>query len=449
MDGGACPLSTCLPYDRHKWGDHTSSYRRYRRYTSHGNSLYCQFPQIEVRYFQIITFFENAKRGVVGISGRYKRSREGYRTFVLHPPPQDLPLSGAVTRAVDEATHMLGQVETCHMLLPHADLLIYGSLRREALASSTIEGKIASPDELIHYQVYRQAARQDVREVANYVAAIEWGCEQLAHGHPLMLDLMRGLHGRLMHDIRCIGATGQLKDRQNHIGPPGESIERATFVPPPPEDTPALMATLERYIGEENRDPRVVQCAIAHYQFESIHPFNDGNGRVGRLLIILQLMQVGLLSAPLVDPSVYFERTRDAYYGQLQSVRDRGTWDAWIGFFAEGIKQQCAETIALARTLLSLREQIRKEIGPVRRRATLSAVVDVFFREPVLTVSDIAKHAAMAYNSAQSALIDLQERGLVREITGKQKGRAYGCKPVLDVVFGRTTRDEYAHRLSR
>lgn len=163
-------------------------------------------------------------------------------------------------------------------------------------------------------------------------------------------------------------------------------------------------------------------------------PF-DGNGRVGRLLIVLQMIQMGLLSAPLIYPSVYFERNRDLYYFLLQEVRLRGRWTEWVEFFIEGIKQQCNETIQLTQVILSLRESLQQQIGNVRRRASLLAVLDAFFYDPTLSIQEVGQHTNMAYNSVRTALGDLEERGIVREITGKQRGKVYACTPILEAIF--------------
>ncbi len=370
------------------------------------------------------------------VTGTYKMSLQGHRTFVPAPLPPNHQISSSVSRQVEEATHLLGQVEMCRTLLPNANLLIYSSLQREALASSTIEGTIASPDELVRFQVSHQSERSEVREVANYVNALEWGVEQIK-ARPITANLILGLHERLLNEVRGTSSAGQFKTRQNYIGSrPTDEIEQAVFVPPPPEDLQNLIRNLERYINLENTEPRVVQCALTHYQFETIHPFHDGNGRVGRLLIILQMIQLSLLSAPLIYPSVYFERNRASYYQHLQDVRDHSDWDAWLNFFARGISEQCKETIAFTQMILQLRQQLFNEIGNVRRRASLNAVMDVFFQEPVLPLRVIADRSRMSINSAQVAMNELGELRLVYEVTGKQKGRVYACRPVLNAVFG-------------
>jgi Fic family protein len=373
------------------------------------------------------------------IPGTYKRSIRGHSTFVPDPLPPKLNFGSQVAREVEDATHLLGQVEMCRILLPNASLLIYSSLRREALASSTIEGTIASADELVRFEVSSEAERinerSDVREVGNYTTALNWGCEQIKT-LPITSRLVLGLHERLLYRARGASEAGRFKDNQNRIGfDPNEPFEAAIFVPAAPEDTLDLMRDLEKYVNLENQEPRVIQCALTHYQFETIHPFGDGNGRVGRLLIILQMIQLGLFSAPLIYPSVYFERTRSEYYQRLQDVRDHGAWNEWIEYFVRGVKRQCVETLDFTQMILRLRQQLHDEIGNVRRRASLNAVLDAFFQYPVLTRPEIANRAHMALNSVQAALDDFQERGLVYEITGKQKGRAYAYRPVMSAIF--------------
>jgi Fic family protein len=178
-----------------------------------------------------------------------------------------------------------------------------------------------------------------------------------------------------------------------------------------------------------------VQCAYTHYQFETIHPFHDGNGRVGRLLIILQLIQLGLLSAPLIYPSVFFERRRDDYNAMLQAVRETGAWDEWVGFFAEGMREQAQATIQLTRMILNLKEHLQEQVKNVSRRASVTAVLDAFFQEPVLTLAEIVQRARMARHSAQIGVDVLLDQNILGEITGKQKGRVYACRPILDIIF--------------
>jgi Fic family protein len=369
--------------------------------------------------------------------GAYEPSLWGYETFVPDPLPPPLSLSSTVEREIENAVHLLGQVEMCRTLVPNADLLTYSSLRREALASSTIEGTIASPGELVRFEVSQYSDREAVREVANYTDALEWGVQQLER-LPIVTRLILGLHERLLKGVRGASNAGRFKVQQNWIGPHRNApIEEATFVPCAPEDTTNLIGMLERYVNLESSESKLAQCALVHYQFETIHPFGDGNGRVGRLLIVLQLIQLELLSASLIYPSVYFERNRDEYYALLQKVREQGAWDEWIGFFVRGIQQQCHETITFTQHILRLREELPQMIGNVRRRASLSAVLDAFFYDPTLSVQEIQKRANISsYHTVRSALKGLEDRGMVYEITGRQRGKVYACMPVLDAIFG-------------
>lgn len=372
---------------------------------------------------------------MVTVPGSYKRSLQGYETFVPDPLPPPLSLPPSIERELEDTIHLLGQVEMCRTLLPNADLLTYSSLRREALASSTIEGTIASPDELLRFEVSKSSEREAVREVANYANALEWGFQKIDE-LPIVSRLILGLHERLMQGVRGTSNAGKFKENQNWIGPyPHAPIEEANFVTCAPEDTADLVGMLERYLNLENREPKLVQCALGHYQFETIHPFSDGNGRVGRLLIILQLIQLKLLSAPLIHPSVYFEKNREEYYGRLQNVREQGQWAEWIEFFVRGIKQQCSETIQFTQSILLLREELHQSIGNVRRRASILAVLDAFFYFPTLSIKEIEQRASVAYHTARSALDDLAERGIVKEITGRRRGKTYACVPVLKTIF--------------
>ncbi len=374
---------------------------------------------------------------MVTVPGTYKRSLEGHDTYVPLPlPPPGLSLSPSIYRQVEDTAHLLGQVERSRTLV-NADLLIYSSLQREALASSTIEGTIATADELVLFQVSRHSEREAVREVANYSYALEWGVQEM-HERPLGVVLILGLHERLMASVRGAQGAGRFKEHQNHIARgSNRNIEDAVFIPSAPSDAPGLIYDLERYIHSENLEPKLVQCALAHYQFETIHPFRDGNGRVGRLLIMLQMIDLGLLSAPLIHPSVYFERTRDEYYQQLQNVREQGTWNEWIEYFVRGIKEQCEETISFTQAILDLLTRLRREIPNVRRRASMVATLEAFFEYPVLTPKQISDQAKMSVGAARAALSELEHLEIAREITNKKKGRIYACEPLLDAIFER------------
>lgn len=367
--------------------------------------------------------------------GVYKQSQQGHRVFIPAPLPPRLSLPPRVWRSIEEASHCLGQVEAYCSLIPNPELLVYSSLQREALASSTIEGTITTPAELVLFQVQQRSGPAAVREVANYAEALEWGRQQIAEV-ALSRRVILGLHERLLHGVRREGVIGRYKQWQNFIGKrPGDGIEEAVFVPSPPELTEDLMAQLEAYLNSARDEPRLVQCAAVHYQFEAIHPFADGNGRVGRLLIILQFIQLGLLSAPLIHPSVYFEQTRQEYYQRLHDVHERGAWNEWIEYFAGAIAHQSQAACRFVKAMRELQQQLREQVSSTRTRLSTQEVLQAFFHHPVRSVKDICHYSGLCDNTVRKALDHLQQLGIARELTGKRKRRTYACPPILNAIF--------------
>jgi Fic family protein len=368
-------------------------------------------------------------------SGHYILSLAGHRCFIPNPLPPNLSLSGSTQRKVGEVMHLLGQVQAFRRLLPSVEVLIYGSLRREAIASSTIEGTVASADELVLFELQGTSPRSAVREVANYAVALQRG-QELIRSRPVSLNLILELHSVLLAGVRGQGAAGRLKVGQNHIGSrPNEPIELASFVPPRPELTQELMSDLEKYVNLDPMEPPLVQVALTHYQFETIHPFADGNGRVGRLLMILHLMQLGLLDAPLVYPSVYIERTKPRYIDALQGVREQGDWETWIEYFLEVMEAQAKETLTVAEMLLQLRERVRNDIARGRKVVSVEGALDAFFHSPVLTARDLQRRMMVSYNTAKSAIDALIEAGLVEQLGDQARNRAFLCRPLFDLLF--------------
>jgi Fic family protein len=359
-----------------------------------------------------------------------------------HDLPPVLALPRSTTSKLEEAMYLLGQVEMCGRLLPSPTLLTYGSLLNEAIASSTIEGTIASPEELIKYQLGLEPEREQVREVANYREALAEGVAHLRE-NPISLSVLKNLHARLLRGVRGSGIAGQFKKQQNHVG--WDAAEgRPVFTPPPPEHTLELMTNLEAYATVPQSEPKLVQVALTHYQFETIHPFGDGNGRVGRLLIVLQLLQLGLLSAPLVYPSVFFERNRSNYYDGLQNVREKGDWISWIDYFVDAIIHQSQETIGVAQLLLSLQEELRGSIANIQAHASVQRVLACFFRKPVLSVTEAMNLAGVARNTAKTALARLAEFGVLEEMTGPRNARIYLCSPIFGVLSSKFRNEEGA-----
>lgn len=368
-------------------------------------------------------------------SGTYIQSLDNYRTYIPNHLPPALKLSSVTQRRFDEAHYLLGRVETCRDLLPNANLLIYSSLQKEAIASSTIEGTIATPDELVRFQASHYAEGTAVREVDNYGKALHWGFQQLAE-RDITTNFICNLHKILLDSVRGEENAGRVKRRQNAIGKRfDDKIENAIFVPCPPERVDELMEGLQGYLTQDNAESKVVQCALVHYQFETIHPFADGNGRVGRLLIVLHMIKLGLLSAPLIYPSVFFEKTKDEYCARLQAVRDEDDWEGWLDYFAFATVEACQDTLRFTRTIIDLQRHLHAQISDIRRRASCGEVINVFFEQPVLSVKQISERARISHKTVQTALDNLIEWDLVYEVTQKDKGRMYACAPILRAIF--------------
>ncbi len=358
-----------------------------------------------------------------------------YWAFVPHPLPPKLDWNPQLVAALSEADRALGELSGFlgrSLLNPH--LLIIPFVRREAVLSSRIEGTQASLSDLYAYegQLPSVGPASDVREVHNYVRALEHGLEAL-QALPVSGRLMLEIHARLMEGVRGEHQTpGEFRRSQNWIGPPGVSLNDATFVPPPVPQMNQALGELEKFLHAPSRLPSLVRLGLIHYQFETIHPFLDGNGRIGRLLITLLLCAWDLLPEPLLYLSAYFEAHRQTYYDLLLAVSQRGSWEDWLDFFLRGIATQSQDAVARARRLQDLRESYRLQFQTARGAAArLLQAVDVLFASPVITARQMEAQLDVEFKAAQRYLKKLEEAGLVREITGKARNRVYRADEIL------------------
>jgi Fic family protein len=299
--------------------------------------------------------------------------------------------------------------------------------------SSRIEGTRASLDDVLLDEVEERPAREaaDVREVRNYVAALEYGVERLRE-LPLSLRLVRELHARLMEGVRGEhGTPGEFRRTQNWIGPPGSDLVSADYVPPPVDEMMPLLNDWERFLHEREIMPDLVQCAVMHEQFEAIHPFIDGNGRVGRLLIVLFLIERGRLAQPLLYLSTYIEAHRQEYYELLQRVRTHGDWESWTRFFLIGVAETGRAAVRQASDLMELRESFRRQL---RRKPRALALVDHLFVNPYVTVARTAELLEVSQETARQAVQVLEECAILEEVTGRRWGRLYLARPILDAI---------------
>lgn len=367
--------------------------------------------------------------------GRLARTLDRNCAFVPDPAPRSLRLSSEAVDLLDEASNRLGVLEGIGRRLPNPELLIGPYLRREAVLSSRIEGTQTTLGD-----VYASEAQlpleypPDVQEVLNYMAAHRYGLERLAT-LPLSLRFIRELHERLTTGVR--GAEkrpGEFRTYQNFIG--GTREDNATYVPPPPLEMKECMKDLDSFMHEGSLRP-LVHMAILHYQFEAVHPFGDGNGRVGRLLMAVFLNQQGLMPQPLLYLSGYFERTRSAYYNGLMRVSTHGDWDAWIRYVLEGVRVQAEEAAELADRLQELHARYRADLHARRATVNALALVEHLFISPLVTTKAVQQHLGVSHPTARSAIRTLEEAGILSEYEpGRRWGRTFAADEIYNIISG-------------
>jgi len=375
-------------------------------------------------------------------AGRCIKTPQGYWTFIPNPLPPDISYDPKLTALLSEADRSLGQLAGVGRLILNPRLLVAPYIRREAVLSSRIEGTQASLGDLFFFEAAPAEALRapDVREVHNYVRALEYGLARLKD-LPLSSRLVREIHARLMEGVRGAQATpGEYRQTQNWIGPPGCTLNEATFVPPPVLEIEEAIGTWEKYLYSETIEPPLVQCALMHYQFEVIHPFLDGNGRVGRLLITFFLCERGHLPQPLLYLSAFFERHRDEYYRRLLAVSQEGDWLGWIAFFLRGVNEQATDAIQTAQRILDLQSTYRKLIQGRRTPSPTLGILDRLFVNPYVTITGAQKKHDVSFHTAQAAIDLLVEAKILREVTGQQRNRIYCAEELLRTIEGESPR---------
>ena len=363
---------------------------------------------------------------------------EEVRAFVPHRLPPDPPLDlSHLQRELERATLALGQLDSESRLLPDPELFVYAYVRREAQLSSQIEGTQSSLSDLFELELRGSAGvwSDDETEVSNYVAALEHGLQRVRNGFPLSNRLIREMHRLLLRSGRGSGKLpGEFRRSQNWIG--GTRPGTAAYVPPPHSEVEGCMAELEQFIhAEDDGISALVRAGLAHAQFESVHPFLDGNGRVGRLLIAFILHQEGVLRRPLLYLSLYLKQNRNRYYDLLAQLRDKGNWEEWIEFFAVGVRETAEDGVQTARRLAGLFENDRERIEQTGRRAgsTLRAH-DVLKHNPLISIQYVHERTGLSWPTAASAVEHLAELGIAREITGKSYGRLFAYGAYMDIL---------------
>lgn len=366
-----------------------------------------------------------------GIQGRYETVStvgETVKAFVPNPlpPTPPLELSGSLQKKLTEASHALGKLDAAAELLPDVGLFLYMFIRKEAVLSSMIEGTQSSLSDLLLFELQEKPGvpLDDVQEVSNYVAAMNYGLQRLKDGFPLSLRLIREIHGALLAKGRGnLKSPGEFRKSQNWIG--GTRPGNAAFVPPPPEEAIKCLNDLELFLHDEEI-PILIKAALAHVQFETIHPFLDGNGRVGRLLITLLLCEGKVLKQPLLYLSYYFKLHRQYYYELLNAIRDQGDWERWLDFFAEAVTVTATQSleiiIALDKQVQEDREKIQS-IGKGSKSATL--VHQAMLRHPIASPQKLKEETGLTDATINASLRKLQELGIAEETTGQKRNRLF------------------------
>ena len=371
-------------------------------------------------------------------SGRYLQQATGYKAFIPTPLPPVPPIQmeGEIQELLTKANIAIGKMDTMGYLVPNLEHIIAMYVRKEALLSSQIEGTQASLENIFEYENQVPLKNiNDVKEVVHYIEALNLGIKRLAD-FPMSIRLIKEIHEILLHDGRGKEKTpGEFRKSQNWIGSTGSSLLTASYVPPPPADAIDAMSDLEKFFHQSANLPLLINCALIHYQFETIHPFLDGNGRLGRLLITFYLYWKEALHYPLLYLSYYLKIHRQEYYDRLNLVRERGDYEQWIIFFLKGIIWTSESALDTIKKLLQLQEN-HKHILITKKLSTPYAIalLDYLFEKPHLTIKDVSEHLDLSYQGAKAIIDHFVALGIIKEITGKRRDKRFSYWEYLDLL---------------
>lgn len=370
----------------------------------------------------------------LSVPGRWIQRPEGYRAFLPDPLPPTFQWTPALIRALSDADLVLGRLAGEGRQLPNPHLLMRPFIRREAVLSSRIEGTQATLGEILASEAGALATRSplDLREVANYVVALEYGAKRLK-SLPLSLRLVRELHAKLMNGVAPPHVTpGEFRRSQNWIGPSGCTLLNAAYVPPPPDHLMECLGRWETFL-HDRRLPPLIHIALAHYQFEAIHPFLDGNGRVGRLLITLFLIERQLLPTPLLYLSAFFEATRREYYDGLSAVSGRGDWNTWLLYFLSGVARQSEDALSRAERINSLLVQWRS-VSRATSSKIPSRIVDLLAANPFITPKKAVQRLQVAFTTVQRGIDFLVKKSVLHQVGTGKRDRVYCAQKVMKIL---------------
>jgi len=357
-------------------------------------------------------------------SGTYIKQMQGYKAFIPKPlPPEPLNIDWEMQELLSKADRALGRLDGITELLPNPDFFVSMYIRQEAVLSSQIEGTQASLVDVLEFESKGTQAK-DVKDVLNYIKAINYGLNRL-DTLPLSLRLIKEIHQILLSGTRGSERNpGNFRTTQNWIGPPGCTIKDATFVPPPVHEMNIAMSDLEKFLHDEKiKLPLLIKIGLVHAQFETIHPFLDGNGRMGRLLITFLLCSSGVLKKPLLYLSYFFKKYRNEYYSCLQNIRDNDEWEAWLKFFLRGVYDISQGSTLKAREILQMREAHRERIRTISTNAV--ALLEFLYQYPLITVSQVVEQLGMNYHTANRLVAAFEKEGILKNISGTSRNRVF------------------------
>lgn len=369
-------------------------------------------------------------------SGHFVKQREGYLAFIPSPLPPDPPIvqDPEMARLLSEADRALGRLDGVCSILPSPDFFVAMYVRYEAVLSSQIEGTQSTLEDVVDYEADHRDTPKDVEEVINYIAAMNHGLHRLRiEEFPLSLRLITEIHEKLLTGTRGSHRNpGEFRRSQNWIGPENCTLSNATYVPPPVPEMTSALGDLEKFLHATEDLPALIHCAFAHAQFETIHPFLDGNGRVGRLLITFLLCQRGILEHPLLYLSHYFKLHRSEYYDRLMAIRRSGDWEGWLKFFLRGVKAVSNDAVETAREIIALRETSRgmvsEQLGNITGALPL---LDYLFDYPSVTANRAKEQLGISFSQANKVLHHFEDLGLIMETTGQKRNRRFRFEPYL------------------
>ena len=380
-------------------------------------------------------------------AGRYVAQAKGYRAFIPKPLPPNPPidLQGKMQILLSQADRALGRLDGSIQTLPHPDLFVAMYVRKEAVLSSQIEGTQSSLHDVLaaEARIFSPDRPRDVDEVINYVRAMNHGLKCLEDDRPISICLLREIHKELLTGTRGQDRTpGELRSVQNWIGPPGP-LSDAIFVPPPPHEVPNALNELECFLQEDTSLPLLIRVGLVHAQFETIHPFRDGNGRLGRLLITLMLCDQKALIRPVLYLSYFFKLYRQEYYDHLQYVRDQGDWESWLTFFLEGVFLVSQQATHTAQRILTMRENHRQIITDQLGRTAANGhrVLEHLYQKPFISVAEVQGLLESTYPVANNIVTKLIEHGILQEITGRKRNRRFEYTDYVNLFIDKPIED--------